>query len=251
MRVIRTVWITAIAVLPLMTGGCSTLHSLTAASPRPPVGNDIPEAARMDEKREQTLFLAVVEGLRDGGQSRAALAYLDAFDKTYPGVPDAALLRAECLLDVGKPAEAAPVFAGLITTSYAAAANAGLGKVAAASGDWTTATRNFREASRLEPSRAQYANDLGFAELRQGDYSGAIDMLSRAAELAPDNKFIRNNLIIGLHLSGRNQEAARLIDGIAEPDDQRAARQMLLVSARSVQPAAAIVSNTPAKGTKS
>jgi hypothetical protein len=56
-------------------------------------------------------------------------------------------------------------------------------------------------------------------------------MLGRASQLAPDNRFIRNNLILGLHLSGQNREAEHLIDTIAEPAERQKARKLLLVSA--------------------
>jgi Flp pilus assembly protein TadD len=185
----------------------------------------------MDAKRSQTVFLTIVAGLRDQGKAQAALAYLDEFDRQFPGVPYAALLRAQCLMDVGRPEEAKPVFAKLARGDYAAAAQAGLGSVAAARDDWAHAVGNFREASRLEPAAPQYANDLGFAQVKLGDYGGGVDMLGRASQLAPDNRFIRNNLILGLHLSGRDQEAARVIEAIAEPKERAQAQQLLLVSA--------------------
>ena len=264
MNRVRLIAAASAACLPMLLGGCSVFHS----HPAPMVSNnDVPEAGMLDAKRSQALFLAVIGGLRDQGQSRAALAYLDAFDKEHPGVPDAQLLRAECLMDIGQADRAKPVYAALLKGPYAAAANAGLGSVAATHDDWKHALGSFLEASRLAPSQAQYANDLGFAEVKLGDFNGGIDMLGRASELAPDNRFIRNNLILGLHLSGQDSQAARVIDGIAEPNERRDAQKLLLVPASALamptalhgepekpaQPAKKLVADaakpTPAKST--
>jgi Flp pilus assembly protein TadD len=221
----------ALACLPLLLGGCSTLRNTT----RPSVANnELPEAGTLNPKRSQSLFLAIINGLRDEGQSRAALAYLDEFDKQYPGVPYAALLRAECLMDVGQLPRAEPVFTLLLGGEYSGAAYAGLGSIAAAREDWKDAAKDFQEALRVEPSRAQYASDLGFAQVRLGDYAAGVEMLGRASELAPRNDFIRNNLILGLHLAGQDGQAARVIDAIDNPNERQSANKLLLVSAQSL-----------------
>jgi Flp pilus assembly protein TadD len=222
----------SLATLPLLLGGCSSVH--IQSSPPPMASNDIPPASSLDTKHTQTLYLAIMNGLRDQGQARAALAYLDEFDKIYPGDSYAALLRAQCLMDVGKIKQAEPVFILLLQTRYAAAANAGLGSIAAAHNDWDHAVASFREASRLEPSHAQYANDLGFSQVRLGDYDGGIDMLGRASELAPSDRFIRNNLILALHLSGKDDDANRLIEEIPDSTERLGAKKLLLVSAKTL-----------------
>jgi len=237
----QTIAITGVACLPLLLGGCSTFKNHPT-----PVASNIPEAGSMDPKQAQTLYLTIVGGLRDNGQSRAALAYLDEFDRKFPDIPYAKLLRAQCLMDVGRSVDAEPVFASLTSGEYAAAAQAGLGSVAASHDDWAHAVGSFREANRLEPAQAQYANDLGFAQVRQGDYGSGIDMLGRAAELAPDNRFIRNNLILSLHLSGQNQEAARLIDGIADANERQQAKKLLSVSAGALATQTALHSDAKA-----
>jgi hypothetical protein len=117
------------AVLPLLLGGCSSM--LHPHNTRVSANNDIPAASTLDVKRSQTLFLTIVSGLRDQGQSRAALAYLDEFERQYPRIPYAALLRAQCLMDVGKAEEAEPIFNTILKGEYAAAAHAGLGSIAA------------------------------------------------------------------------------------------------------------------------
>jgi Flp pilus assembly protein TadD len=219
----------------LALGGCSTLHLSSVLPPKPAVAsNDIPDATPIDAKRSQALFLAIVGGLREQGHSSAALAYLDEYDRQYPGDQHAMLLRAQCLVDIDEPAEAEAVFRKLVKGNYAAAAHAGLGQAAAARGDWPIAVGDFGEAARLEPATSQYANDLGFARVKLGDYRGGVAMLDRAAQLAPDNHYIRNNLILGLHLSGKDEQARRLVDTISEPADRAKAQQLLLVQADTV-----------------
>ncbi len=202
------------------------------------INNDIPEAATLDKGRTKTLFLAVVDGLRKQGQAHAALAYLDDFDRTYPGDPSAMLMRAQCLSDIAKRDEAGPIYRALLNGPYAGAANAGLGNIAGAAGDWPQAVASFQQAVQLEPTKAEYANDLGFAEIHQGQYDAGLDMLSRASELEPDNRFIRNNLILAFHLSGKNAEAARMIDKISDPADRQQAKKLLALSAKSFEIAA-------------
>jgi Flp pilus assembly protein TadD len=230
----------SVVLLPLLPG-CAAL----GIRPSPTLASsDMPQADALDRSHEKALYLAVVEGLHRQDQCRAALAYLDDFERKYPGDQYATLLRAQCLSATGREAEAKPIYLSLSSGPYAAAANAGLGNIAGGQGDWISAGAHFQEAVRFEPAKAEYVNDLGFARVREGAYDSGIEQLGRAAQLDPDNRFIRNNLILGLHLAGRDREAAALIDRIADPADRKQAISLLLVPTKL--PAASAMSGADA-----
>jgi Flp pilus assembly protein TadD len=63
----------------------------------------------------------------------------------------------------------------------------------------------FREELRIEPAEAHY--NLGFALLRKGRTSEAIDQYEKALLVNPDYAEVRNNLASALVMSGRFSEA--------------------------------------------
>lgn len=200
-----------------------------------PAESALPKAAALDQDHARKLYLLVVDGMRRDGQARAALAYLNDYDRIYPNDPQASLLRADCLLSIGQADQAAPLYQALTGTGeYAAAANAGLGQVAAQRKQWPAAVAKFQTALSLDPSHAEYVNDLGYAQMQVGDYAAAVNTLGQASELDPANALMRNNLILSLHLAGRDKDARRLIQDIADPAQRRQAEHLLHVSAATL-----------------
>jgi Flp pilus assembly protein TadD len=184
----------------LLAGGCS-LPEVRLLGPSMPafVQTDDVEAPRPTggrEARSRRLFLALVGGLRDQGKTGAALAFLDDYDRAYPDDPQARLLRADCLLALGRAADAAPVYRALLGGPQAAAAQSGLGRVLAAAGQWAQAREAFAAAVALAPSNAHYLNNLGYAAWQAGDRAAAEFALRKAAELDPRNPVTRNNLAL-------------------------------------------------------
>lgn len=159
---------------------------------------DIPAAARLDDARSQALYFTVIAKLRQDGKSHAALAYLDDFDRRYPGDMKARLLRADCLLGIGGLVQAEALYRSLIAGPEGAAAQSGLGHVAAARGDWAAAVAAHRRAAAIDPVNAAYRNDLGYALLRAGNRDGALFALRQASELDPANAVIAANLTLAL-----------------------------------------------------
>lgn len=198
--------------------GCSTVADLIG--PRPFVQADdlgAPEPQGDSDARARKLFLGVVGGLRDQGKSRASLAFLDEYERSYPDDPDAKLLRADCLLDVGDAKQAEALYKGLSRGEHAAAAHAGLGQVAASQRSWAEAADEFGEAVRLSPRTIRYVNNLGFAEMQAGRYERAEFSLRKAAELDPRGAQARNNLILCVHREGREDEARSMLAAIGDP----------------------------------
>ncbi len=227
-----------VAVLPAL-GGCSTLSGIlpnSFAMQRSVTNHDIPVAKDLDAARTRKLFLMLVDGLRQQGKSRAALAFLDDYNRQFPDDPTAQRLQADCLLDTGDYAGAGRLYAQLRNGDQAAAAYAGLGRVAAARRNWPDAVTQFTEATKRAPADASYVNDLGFALVRTGQYDQGLDTLRQAAQLDPGNQVVRNNLVLGLTLAGREAEAARLVETINDRQERQQAAQLLQVSTAANAP---------------
>lgn len=165
----------------------------------------------VDETPPRALYLHLVAGLESEGKSHAALAYLDDYDRLYPGDQQAKLLRAAALLKVGHSEAAAAVYRELLPTALAAAAHDGLGQVSALHGDWPAARDQFHQAATLAPTDAKFLNNYGYALLKLDAFGTAEFALRQAAELAPGRAEIRDNLILCLHLEGKTAAADRLL----------------------------------------
>ncbi len=198
----------------LLLGGCASLPSIKLVEEAPPAhfsqtdNLDAPRPQGDPVERTRKLFLGVVAALRQQGRASAALAFLDDYDRSYPRDPRAQLLRADCLVDLGQPAAAAALYQRLqdgrrLDGAQEAAAYAGLGQTAAASGHWAEAAQNFAQATRRAPSNVAYLNNQGYALLRAGDAAQAEFSLRKAAELDPANLQSRNNLVLCLRQEGK------------------------------------------------
>jgi Flp pilus assembly protein TadD len=156
------------------------------------------------------------------GGPRAAIAYLDDFDRQFPGDLEARLLRVNSLLDLGQNDKAETVLAGLSRTSAtgrsAAAVNAARGHVLAARGAWSNAVPCYEAAITADPTDPILRNALGYALLRTGAYDRAIETLRGASDLAPGDIIVRNNLLLALTLGGQ-QDA--LTEALAHAGDRR------------------------------
>lgn len=228
MKTPTAVALLAILALPLLSG-CTSTKELVASIAGPPQRADekLPEAATLDAEHTRQLYLIVVDRLRRQGSERAALSYLDAYDRQYPADPQARLMRADCLMSIGDGEAAAPVYTELLTSGHRAAASAGLGKVAVARADWEAAHRYFQTAVSLSPSTPEYVNNLAYAQMRSGRTDAALATLRQAQELDPGNVLVRNNMILCLQLSGRGAEAQAMLAAIGSADERRGVSQML------------------------
>jgi Flp pilus assembly protein TadD len=202
----------ALAALAALLSACAggELATPTGSGLMPSDGGGFATSAS-DPERKREFFLAVVSGLRRESKSRAALGFLDDYDKIYPGDPRAALLRADCLVDIGDLDGATKIYTALAETPQAAGAAAGLGAIAGARGDWQGAVTELKRAVALEPTNVRFVNNLGFAQMQAGDLESAEYELRKAAEIDPRNVGVRNNLIILLLRAGKRDEAQRML----------------------------------------
>jgi len=207
---------------------CSSLFGGDSTPKRAPSPADqLPQAQPLDAENSRDLYLGIVDKLRQGGKSRAALAYLDDYDNRHPGDLRAQVLRADAFLDIPDYDRAEAIYRELVNGDQAAAAYDGLGRVAAGRGDWAKARAQFHEAVRREPINVKYLNDLGFAEMRIASYEEALFTLRQASELAPENAQVRNNLILCLDVAGQGDAAKAMIGRIADAKERRAVEQMI------------------------
>lgn len=172
------------------------------------------------DDKSRALYLALIDDMRRSGQTHAALAHLDAFEKSYPRTGEAAILRADCLVDIRDYAGASAIYARLLRGRQAAAASAGLGRIEAIGDRWPSAVDHYARAVSIEPTSTVYLNDYGFALLRAGRPADALFRLRQAAELAPADSRVRNNLALALAASGDEPAARRLVAAISDPAER-------------------------------
>jgi Flp pilus assembly protein TadD len=200
-------------------------HLLAAC--QAPLGGSSPLASR-DDATDQRLYLSVISGLQSSGQSRAAIAYLDDYDKKYPGDPQAQLLRGEALIAIGETGAAELLFEGLLKRSYVAQGNAGLGMVRAQQSQWQQASWYFQHAASADPANPKLLNNLGYALLKNYRAGEAYAPLAQAVELDRKSTEIRNNLLLSEYWGGRRDMALAKIGEIENLNEREAVSRFVL-----------------------
>lgn len=164
----------------------------------------------------RTLYLSLIRQARVDGRARAALAYLDDFDRQYPRDRDALLLRINCLLDLGQTGEAENALKRIPQTMRDGNVLEVRGHVAAALGNWPQAAAEYAAALEVSPANPLIGNALGYARLRSGQSQQAVEALKAAYDLAPGEAVIRNNLVLALTVAGRKAEAEALLGSVPD-----------------------------------
>jgi predicted CXXCH cytochrome family protein len=70
----------------------------------------------------------------------------------------------------------------------------------------------LRKAMSIEPNNADVQHSLGLLLVRQHDYHGALDLLRRASELAPDNARYAYVYAVALNSTGASGQAMAVLD---------------------------------------
>jgi len=192
------------------------------------------------EESTRALYLGLIRQARIDGKARAALAYLDDFDRQHPGDREAQVLRVNCLLDLGQVEAAQAALARVANDHGDADVLAVRGHVLSAQGRWTEAVSAYLLAQAASPADPFVGNALGYAQLRSGDASRAVETLKRALDLAPDaahgNAVVRNNLALAWTAAGRSDEAGALLAQVRDPAER--ARLRAGLAAETVRDAA-------------
>ncbi len=184
-------------------------------------------AATETQLRTRSLYLQLIHQARADGRPRAAIAYLDDFDRQFPGDIDARVLRANSLLDLGQVDAAQAAVDTLARSPASAGLDAVRGHVRAARGQWATSIPFYEAAVAANPTDPLLRNALGYALLRSRSPDRAIEQLRGAADLAPQDDVIRNNLILAFTLGGRTTEADDAIARLRDRTAQAALRRQI------------------------
>lgn len=207
-----------------MSARFAILAAALAVTGAPPT---LARGAPAEVASTRNLYLLLIRQARADGRPRAALAYLDDFDRQHPDDPDARILRINCLLDLGQTAAARAVLARIAPDARDGAVSAARGHVLAAENAWADAAAQYAEALRANPADPLMGNALGYAQLRAGRPAQAVETLKGARDLAPTNAVIRNNLLLALTMAGRASEAEATIEAIGEPGARDVLRRQI------------------------
>ncbi|WP_313439446.1 tetratricopeptide repeat protein [Novosphingobium sp.] len=209
-----------LAVLALGVGTAASVPPTNRAWAAEALGTEASGSTRQ-------LYLVLIQQARKDGRQRAALAFLDDFDRQYPGDRESRILRINCLLDLGQTEGAAAALAQIPTADRSAEAQAVRGHVLAAQGQWPAAAEQYRAALRASPADPLIGNALGYALLRGGDATQAVEALKAARDLAPGNDVVRNNLALALTVAGRRGEVDALLATVRNPSAKAALRAQI------------------------
>lgn len=221
----------ALLALSIGLGGCTEGGDLASL-----FNGSGPAADNRGSDSERDLYLDVIAGLNQRGMYHAALAHLDEYARRHRTTERSQLLRADALASAGQREEATRLYRELLAGGSAAAAQNGLGRVAALAGDWQAATASFQEAVARDPTNVRYLNNLGYACLRAGDVRQAEFRLRQAEELEPQNVEVGNNLILLFLASNRRPEGETRLARIADPNARQALRRQAQVIAQGGGP---------------
>ena len=175
----------------------------------------------------RSLYLQLIHQARADGRPRAAIAYLDDFDRRYPGDRDARILRVNSLLDLND-LNAAEAAAAALPDHGGSALR---GHLLAARGHWSEAIASYSQAVQASPADPMLRNALGFAQLRAGLAAEAAESLRGALDLSPGTPVIRNNLLLALKAAGQNAEAETLLSTIRDEPQRDALRRQIAAQA--------------------
>lgn len=191
-------------------------------------------AAAQEDSSTRSLYLTLIRQARDDGRARAALAYLDDFDRQHPDDREANVLRVNCLLDLGQVEAARAALGRIGANDHSGAALAVRGHVLAAEEQWSQAATQYAAALQASPADPFIANALGYARLRSGLTALALETLRSAHDLAPDDETVRNNLMLALTLNGRLGEADGLLANVRDAKEKARLRGQVAAEAARI-----------------
>lgn len=213
--------------------GCALLVAVTGL----PKDTTRATEDRTTAQSTRGLYLQLIRQVRADNRPRAALAYLDDFEKKYAGDLDAKILRINCLLDLGDVAAAKEVVDSLPKNSRTPSdvVETARGHVLAAKGQWIQASQRYQIASGINPTDPNIRNALGYAQLRSGEIDLAIVSLRSAADLSPNSEVIRNNTLLAFELSGNTREFSNLLSKIRDASKRQKLQMQTYAEAKRLR----------------
>ncbi|ULQ45355.1 tetratricopeptide repeat protein [Flagellatimonas centrodinii] len=171
-----------------------------------------------ERSEDQAIHSELIRGMLEQGQYYAAVAHVEAQRLQGGDTAELRWLEAEARRRLGQLDQARTGFESLLRSAYGARAEHGLGLIAAAEGRSERARGHLRNAVLRAPTVAEFRNDLGFAEMQQGQFEAALTQLATGVELAPEDTRIRSNLVLLLLTTGDRSRARDMATSMAMPE---------------------------------
>lgn len=194
---------------------CFCLFSLVACSSMQSKTSQNTQSTRncghsISDEESMQLDLAIT--LMDEDKLHAALAHLDNIDTRSLR---ADYLRAETLRQLGNTTQAKSLYSKLLDTCMAGSGQHGLGLIAAEQDDLPAALSHLKLATTALPIDPRVRNDYGYALLLNGQFSQARHEFLTALELGDKANHAKNNLILLLLVTDKQQKAKQLAQKFA------------------------------------
>lgn len=155
---------------------------------------------------DQELSMNLADDMAKEGKLHASLANLQSLPQRYAQVQ---LRQARLYRQLGR-GEAEPLYRGLLGTCLAAEGEHGLGQLAAGRGDNAQALTHLTRAAQLAPTDDKIRNDLGVVYLSQLRLEDARFEFLTALELKQADSLAASNLVTLLIYQDNWQQAAEL-----------------------------------------
>jgi len=191
-------------LLPLLLSACASQH---LGGPPPVSAED-----QAPHLKPEEIHVDLIRQMIDKGDYYAALAHIEDQKRSSGGSDELTLLEADTRRHLDQQPQADTLYRKLLTGRYAAQAYHGLGRLYVDK-YLEIAIGYLRAAVQRAPTDVDFRNDLGYALMESGRYSGTDGAeleLSTAAQLAPNQLTSRNNLIILMILERHEPEVTQL-----------------------------------------
>lgn len=181
---------------------------------------------------DQELSMNLADDMVKEGKLHASLANLQSLPQRYGQVQ---LRKARIYRQLGR-SEAEPLYRGLLGTCLAAEGEHGLGQLAAGRGDNVQALTYLARAAQMAPTDEKIRNDLGVVYLNLLRVEDARFEFLTALELKQDDSLAALNLVTLLIYQDNWKQAAELVSraGLTpeQVSDAQARAQVLKVPAK-------------------
>jgi Flp pilus assembly protein TadD len=165
---------------------------------------------------EQELALNLADDMANDGKLHASLANLQNLSDALPQVRQR---KARAYRLLGRT-EAEPLYRSLVGTCMAAAGEHGLGQLAAARGDNALAMAHMQRAAQLAPTDEKIRNDLGVVYLNQLRLEDARFEFMTAIELKQSDSLAAVNLVTLLIYQNNWGQAAKVVGQLGLSPEQ-------------------------------
>ncbi|WP_312490174.1 tetratricopeptide repeat protein [Pseudomonas cremoris] len=191
---------------------------------------------------DQDLALNLADDMANEGKLHASLANLESLPDALPQVRQR---KARAYRLLGR-SEAEPLYRSLLGTCMTAEGEHGLGQLAAARGDNVQAMTHMQRAAQLAPTDEKIRNDLGVVYLNQLRLEDARFEFMTAIELKQADPLAAVNLVTLLIYQGDWGQAAKVVSQLGLSPDQvtdAQSRAAKLKSTRTATRKVAVVSD--------